>query len=192
MKKHYLILGILGVFLLISGFFYKKSVLDYDFSKAKRLYEEKDQEARFEFEAVEIFVPNKEFKKLEKKAVKIIRTENENERIRLILDQIRENSDFEVKYISDGNKEEVEEYFDSSIRLLNAFIEGEDIYLNFNPKLKTSIVSKEQELFILYSIVNSLTNSPKYKRVKILINNEGVNNLKYYNVSGFLEQDLNI
>ncbi len=192
MKKHYLILGMLGVFLLVSGFFYKKNVLDYDFSKAKKIYERENQEERFEFEVVEIFVPNKEFKKLEKKAVKIVRVENENERIKLIFNQIRENSNFKVKYISNGSKEKVEEYFDSGIRLINIFIEGEDLYLNFNPRLKTSIVNKEQELFILYSIVNSLTSSPKYKRVKLLINNEGVNNLKYYNISGFLEQDLNI
>lgn len=192
MKKHYVILGVLGVFILISGFFYKKNIIDYDFTRAKKIYEQENEEARYEFEAVEIFVPNKEFKKLEKKAVKIIRTENENERIRLIFEKIREHSNMEVKYISGGNKEEVEDYFDTSIRLINIFIEGEDLYLNFNPKLKTSIVNKEQELFLIYSLVNSFTNSPKYKRVKILINNEGLNNLNYYNVSGFLEQDLNI
>jgi hypothetical protein len=141
---------------------------------------------------VTIFVPNKEFKKLEQKAVKIKKTENRNEKIRFVFEEIKKNSKYKIEY-QDENGEKIEkDYFDYSIRIMNAYFDNKDMYLNFNYKFQSTIINKEQELMLIYSIVNTYTAFDDIDRVKILVNNEEVGNLKYYNISGFLEKDLNI
>lgn len=192
MKKNLIVLIILSIFLLVSGISYKKFVLDHDFSKAKIIYEEKNQLETHEYEMVTIFVPNKEFKKLEQKAVKIKKTENRNEKIRFVFEEIKKNSKYKIEY-QDENGEKIEkDYFDYSIRIMNAYFDNKDMYLNFNYKFQSTIINKEQELMLIYSIVNTYTAFDDIDRVKILVNNEEVGNLKYYNISGFLEKDLNI
>lgn len=192
MKKHIIILAILSLSFVFSLICYKTFVYDYDFSKAKIIYEEEKKVAIFDYEFFNVFVPNKNFKNLEEKTVRIKKVENKAEKIRLIFQEIKKELDF--KFYADNDKQKKKElnYFDSEIYIENIYLDGNDLYLNFNEAFKNNIKSQEQELLIIYSIVNTYTNFDEIKRVKILIENKVVENLKYYNISDFFERDLNI
>lgn len=192
MKKHIIILAILSLSFVFSLICYKTFVYDYDFSKAKIIYEEEKKVAIFDYEFFNVFVPNKNFKNLEEKTVRIKKVENKAEKIRLIFQEIKKELDF--KFYADNDKEKKKElnYFDSEIYIENIYLDGNDLYLNFDEAFKNNIKNQEQELLIIYSIVNTYTNFDEIKRVKILIENKVVENLKYYNISDFFERDLNI
>jgi uncharacterized membrane protein YgaE (UPF0421/DUF939 family) len=180
------------IFFSITGIFYKILVVDHDFEKARVIYEEEEKKEIYEYERIIIYVPDKELKKLEQKAVKIKKTDNMSDKIRMTFEEIQKNSDFEIVYKDDESQEQRVAYFDYGIRIINVYYEGKDLYLNFNHRLKSGIKTREQELMIIYSLVNSYTSFEEFDRVKILVNNQNIDMLKYYNIFGFFEKDLNI
>lgn len=192
MKKHIILLITLTSIFIISFVFYKIIIHDYDFSKAKIVYKEEKKAEIFDYEFVNIFVPNKEFKKLEQKAVKIKRVDNKSEKIQLIFEELKRELNFKFYYYDDSQKKIEADYFDYGIRVQNSYFDGNDLYINLNNAFITNIKTKEQELMLIYSIVNTYTDFGDIKRIKILINNQVLENLKYYKISVFFERDLNI
>lgn len=180
------------IFFSVTGIFYKVLVADHDFDKARVIYEEEEKKEIYEYERITIYVPDKELKKLEQKAVKIKKTDNMSDKIRMTFEEIQKNSDFKIMYSDEENQDQQADYFDYGIRIINVYYEGKDLYLNFNHRLKSGIKTREQELMIIYSLVNSYTSFGEFDRVKILINNQNIDVLKYYNIFGFFEKDLNI
>ena len=192
MKKYVVLWFISFIFFSITGIFYKVLVRDNDFDKARIIYEEEEKKEIYEYERIIIYVPDKELKKLEQKAVKIKKTDNMGDKIRMTFEEIQKNSDFKIMYNDEENKDQQADYFDYGIRIINVYYEGKDLYLNFNHRLKSGIKTREQELMVIYSLVNSYTSFEEFDRVKILINNQNIDMLKYYNIFGFFEKDLNI
>lgn len=198
MKKHIVSLVLIGIFVFVAGIKYKKYVVDYDYSKTKSVYTPKEKEKIFEYETMEIFIPVANMGKLERKKVKILKTNDRNKKIRLIYDKIVEKSKEIDDIINDSSKSATEDseikdnlYF-NKIKLLDVFLQNERVYLNFDSKLVNSIVSEKQELLIIYSLVNSVTAVDGVNKVKILINNKNVKVLKFYNISDFFERDTSI
>lgn len=192
MKKYVVLWFISFIFFSITGIFYKVLVADHDFEKARIIYEEEEKKEIYEYERITIYVPDKELKKLDQKAVKIKKTDIMSDKIRMTFEEIQKNSDFKIMYSDEENQDQQADYFDYGIRIINVYYEGKDLYLNFNHRLKSGIKTREQELMIIYSLVNSYTSLEEFDRVKILINNQNIDMLKYYNIFGFFEKDLNI
>lgn len=198
MRKHIVILVLIGIFVLVAGLEYKKYVVDYDYTKTKSVYTPEEKEKNFEYETIEIFIPNIKLNKLEKMRVKILKVESKNDKIRLVYNKIveksRENDDDlneNTKHLEEASQE-ADELFFNKIKLLDVFSKDKKVYLNFDSKLRNSIVSEKQELLIIYSLVNSITSVRGVDKVKLLINNKSVKTLKFYNVSDFFERDTSI
>lgn len=192
MKKYIIVWILSSVFFVVSGIFYKVLVAGHDFEKAKVIYEEEEKKEIYEYERITIYVPDKELKKLVKKAVKIKKTNNISDKIRMTFEEIRKNSDFKIRYTDQEGESVQVDYLDYGIRILNVYSEGSSLYLNFNHRLKSGIKTKDQELMIIYSLVNSYTSFSQFDKVKILVNNKNEEMLEYYSILGFFEKDLNI
>lgn len=77
-----------------------------------------------------------------------------------------------------------EKYIKSSdITLYNIYFNDKTIYLDFSADIKELDDNTQKSLLTIYSIVNSLTETGKFNRVKIMVNGEdGTKNLsKFYN-----------
>ena len=76
-----------------------------------------------------------------------------------------------------------EKYIKSEeITLYNVYFNDKTIYLDFSSQIKELDDNTQKSLMTIYSIVNSLTETGKFNRVKIMVNGEdGTKNLgKFY------------
>ena len=124
-----------------------------------------------EKEKVTVYIPNSKLTTLKKMEVEIDLAQSTKDRaIKLtekLISILREE-----KYIKS-----------SDITLYNIYFNDKTIYLDFSSDIKELDDNTQKSLLTIYSIVNSLTETGKFNRVKIMINGEdGTKNLsKFYN-----------
>lgn len=124
-----------------------------------------------EKEKVIVYIPNSKLTTLKKMEVEIDLAQSTKDRaIKLtekLISILREE-----KYIKS-----------SDITLYNIYFNDKTIYLDFSSDIKELDDNTQKSLLTIYSIVNSLTETGKFNRVKIMINGEdGTKNLsKFYN-----------
>ncbi|TDT70504.1 sporulation and spore germination protein [Hypnocyclicus thermotrophus] len=181
MKKYVVLNILIGILLLISIYFHKKYVLDYDFTKTKKIYSKEDKIKKIEYESVDIYIPDITFSKLIPIRTKIEKTQNITKKIRII-----------YREIVDSTQNLPQTFLDKNIVLKNIFIEKEILYLNFNKKIVENIKNEKQELLIIYSLVNTFTSIEGIEKVKFLIENEEKEKLRFYNITNYFEKDLTI
>jgi hypothetical protein len=181
LKKYIWINVVIGVLLIISIVFHKKYVLDYDFTKTKKIYSKEDKIEKIEYESIDIYIPDINFNKLIPLRTKIEKTENTSKKIRIIYNEIVDNT-----------QDLPQAFINKNVILKNIFIKKGVLYLNFNKKLVENIKNEKQELLVIYSLVNSFTGVEGIEKVKILIENEEQEKLKFYNITNYFEKDLTI
>lgn len=124
-----------------------------------------------EKEKVTVYIPNSKLTTLKKMEAEIDLAQSTKDRaIKLtekLISILREE-----KYIKS-----------SDITLYNIYFNDKTIYLDFSSNIKELDDNTQKSLLTIYSIVNSLTETGKFNRVKIMINGEdGTKNLsKFYN-----------
>lgn len=124
-----------------------------------------------EKEKVTVYIPNSKLTTLKKMEAEIDLAQSTKDRaIKLtekLISILREE-----KYIKS-----------SDITLYNIYFNDKTIYLDFSSDIKELDDNTQKSLLTIYSIVNSLTETGKFNRVKIMINGEdGTKNLsKFYN-----------
>lgn len=124
-----------------------------------------------EKEKVTVYIPNSKLTTLKKMEAEIDLAQSTKDRaIKLtekLISILREE-----KYIKS-----------SDITLYNIYFNDKTIYLDFSSDIKELDDNTQKSLLTIYSIVNSLTETGKFNRVKIVINGEdGTKNLsKFYN-----------
>ena len=117
-----------------------------------------------------------------------ISDENFHSEVDSIFLNIKSHSNYLIK----GKNDQYYPFIDSSITILNSYVVGDKLYLNLSPNITKHIHSKKQELYFLYSLINTYTNIPGIKKVKFLIDGEEVDRLKWYSLKTFYTQNLKI
>ncbi|MGM0508738.1 MAG: GerMN domain-containing protein [Fusobacteriota bacterium] len=127
-----------------------------------------------ESEIVNIYVPDKRKKNLKKQEIEISDYEDLNQKVKLIFNKLIEKNNL----------------IRNNTRVINVFIDDEKLYLNVNDVLKEGINNSTEELLVIYSIVNTITDLNGITQVKILIENKEVETLGgYINLSDFFKKD---
>ena len=123
-----------------------------------------------EKEKVTIYVPNSKLTTLEKREAEIDLAQSTKDRAIKLTEKIIEVLR-EEKYIKSED-----------ITLYNVYFNDKTIYLDFSSQIKELDDNTQKSLMTIYSIVNSLTETGKFDRIKIMINGEdGTKNLgKFY------------
>ena len=79
-----------------------------------------------------------------------------------------------VEFVFECIKENSKGFLGENVKLLNVYFEREKLYLNFNDKIRHKMKSSEEELTIIYSIVNSMVELDGIKEVKFLVEDREV------------------
>jgi len=186
-KKNLIILGSSITFLLISSIFFYKYVTMENEIPIKKITNSKNIQSVTSTKIVTIYTPNDSLNRLISSDIEITNEDFASE-IRSIFDHILEKSNYQIK----DEEDNYYPFMDSNISLLNSYHVGNKLYLNLSSNVTDTIKTKEQELLIVYSLVNTYTSLDEVKRVKILINDVEVNKLKWYNLRNFYTQNLDI
>lgn len=184
------ILGILGILTAVSGAFYYNLVLKEN--PPKVIYQEKEQAREIVREALTIYVPTESGESLESKQVEIVVGDTPEERVKMIFDALKENLAYKITYTDEEGKVVEVPFLNDEVQLMDVYIDGRDIYLNMNYHFRENMKTISQEIFVIYSIVNTLTEDGKYRRVKFLVNDKEVEQLNFYKLSEFYERNLEI
>lgn len=119
-------------------------------------------------EMVKVYIPDDKYKYLKGINIEIPYYKNKGDKIKAILKKVLP---FEVK-------------------VLNIYILGNDIYINLNNKFKDAVNDGNKELYIVYSIVDTVTQFDKTDKVKILLENEEIKSITgYLNYNKFFKRD---
>ena len=81
---------------------------------------------------------------------------------------------------------------ESKIKVLGMYMNGSDLYLDLSQEFLEMSKTPEEELYLIYSIVNSITSVKSIKRVKIIINGQEIDKGKYSVLSKFYERNTNL
>ncbi len=184
------ILGILGMLTLVSGTFYYTQVVRK--SPPKVIYQEEEQVKEIVREALTIYVPTESGESLGEKQVEIVVGDTPEERVKNIFAALKENLSYNISYTDDEGKVVEIPFLNDAVQLMDVYIDGRDIYLNMNYHFRDNMKTISQEIFIIYSIVNTLTEDGRYRRVKFLVNDKEVEQLNFYKLSEFYERNLEI
>ncbi len=193
MDKKNIALGILGVVLLATGTLYYLLVGRSGKNPPKVIFEKIYPEKKVNNEKFTLYLPDDNLEKLVRKEIEIASETNNNKtNINRVFDIIKSEMNYRFSYKNESGATEEAYFLDEGVKLLNIYEDGSDLYLNFNYKFKDSMKTSEQELLVIYSIVNTIIESSKYKRVKILVNNKEIEKLNFYRLSKFYEKNLEI
>ncbi|MCS5421491.1 MULTISPECIES: GerMN domain-containing protein [Psychrilyobacter] len=186
-KKSLIILGSSITFLLISSIFFYKYVTMGDEIPIKKITNHKNIQAIIDIKIVKIYTPNDSLDRLVPSDIEIVKEDFASE-VKSIFNGIHEQSNYQIRD-ENGN---YYPFMDSDITLLNSYLVGDKLYLNLSSNITKSIQTKEQELLIIYSLVNTYTSLEGINRVKILIDDVEVNRLKWYSLKTFYTKNLDI
>ena len=186
-KKSLIILGGSITFLLISSIFFYKYVTMRDQIPIKKITNHKNTQAVANIKIVKIYTPNDSLDSLVSSDIEIVKEDFSSE-VKSIFNAIHEHSNYQIKD-ENGN---YYPFMDSDITLLNSYLVGDKLYLNLSSDIAENIQNKEQELLIIYSLVNTYTSLEGINRVKILIDDIEVKKLKWYNLRTFYTKNLDI
>jgi hypothetical protein len=192
LNKKNIALGFLGAVLLTTGIAYYLVVGRYDKIPPKVILEKSHVEKERKKEKFTLYVPDENLENLQLKEIEIELENYTDNEIDIIFDLLKSEMDYEFIYKSESGEKVEAPFLSEGVKLLNTYRDGEDIYLNFNYKFKENMKTSGQELLIVYSIVNTITESSGYKRVKILVNNKEIDKLNFYRLSKFYEKNLEI
>ncbi len=184
------ILGLLGILTAVSGTFYYNLVLKEN--PPKVIYQEEEQAREIVREALTIYVPTESGESLESKQVEIVVGDTQEERVKMIFDALKENLAYKISYTDEEGKVVEVPFLSEEVQLMDVYIDGRDIYLNMNYHFRENMKTISQEIFVIYSIVNTLTEDGRYRRVKFLVNDKEVEQLNFYKLSEFYERNLEI
>jgi hypothetical protein len=186
-KKSLIILGSSIIFLVISGIFFYKYVAMEDKIPINKITNHKNIQTITDIEIVKIYTPNDSLNNLISSDIEVVKEDFASE-IHSIFNIIKEKSNYQVR----GADNNYYLFMDPDITLLNSYLVGDKLYLNLSSNIIPSIQTKEQELLIIYSLVNSYTGLKKINRVKILIDDVEVDKLKWYSLKTFYTKNLDI
>lgn len=186
-KKNLIILGSSITFLLISSIFFYKYVTMGDKIPIKKITNNKNIQAITNIKIVKIYTPSDSLDRLISSDVEITK-ENFASEINSIFNIIKEQSNYQIRD-EEGN---YYPFMDSDITLLNSYLVGDKLYLNLSSNITKSIRTKEQELLIIYSLVNTYTSLKGIHRVKLLIDDVEIKRLKWYSLKTFYTKNLDI
>lgn len=175
------------LFVLITGIYYNKLNRQYKDTQSKILRESQKQKSKInveEFEEVVIYFPNVKFDDFEKSKEKILKEEDLKEKLNIILELIKEKTKNNINNSENKNLK----FMDDNLQVENAYLDKEDLYVDFNMDFRKDFVDKNYEAYFVYSLVNSFTELPKIKRVKFIILGEEVKVLKFFIINGFFEK----
>ncbi|WP_319369978.1 GerMN domain-containing protein [uncultured Ilyobacter sp.] len=192
MNKKNIALGFLGALLLTTGTAYYLLVERYDKIQPKVIFEKDGPEKKLKKEKFILYIPDDNLEKLKLQEREAEVAGSSDNLINLIFELLKSEIDYKFRYRGESGDELEAPFLDEGVKLLNTFIDGQDVYLNFNYNFKENMKTPQQELLIVYSIVNSITQSAEYKRVKILVNNKEIDRLNFYRLSKFYEKNLEI
>ncbi|BDU50080.1 GerMN domain-containing protein [Haliovirga abyssi] len=157
----FLVLDIIMFFLYYKYYIKTPEIIKYNAKTVSNIEKNKK-------ETMKIYIPDDKYKYLKGIDVEIPYYKDKEKKIKAILEKILP---FEVK-------------------VLNIYIEKENLYINLNSKFKEIVNDSEKELYIVYSIVNTVTQVENIKKVKILIDNEEIKTVTgYLNYNKFFKQD---
>jgi hypothetical protein len=186
-KKNLIVLGGSIVFLLISSIFFYKYVTMGDEIPIKKIINHKNMQAITNIKIVKIYTPNDSLDRLVSSDIEIVKEDFASE-VKSIFNAICEQSNYQIK----DEDRKYYPFMDSDITLLNSYLVGDKLYLNLSSNITKSIQTKEQELLIIYSLVNTYTSLEGINRVKILIDDVEVKKLKWYSLRTFYTKNLDI
>lgn len=186
-KKNLIILGSSIIFLIVSSIFFYKYVTMGDQIPINKITNHKNMQTITNIKIVKVYTPNDSLDSLISSDIEIIKEDFTSE-IHSIFNAIQKQSNYQVRD-ENGN---YYPFMDSNITLLNSYLIGDKLYLNLSSNIIPSIQTKDQELLIIYSLVNSFTNLKGINKVKILINDIEVKKLKWYSLKTFYTKNLDI
>jgi hypothetical protein len=175
------------IFLGASFFLYNEYVINANKIPVKKISYHKDIKTTIYTKKAHIYYPNDTLTKFISAEVEISK-ENFHLEANSIFLNIKSHSNYLIK----GKNNKYYQFMDPSIVLLNSYLVGDKLYLNLSHNVREHIHSKKQELYILYSLVNTYTSIPGVKKVKILIDGAEVDRLKWYSLKTFYTKNLNI
>ena len=184
------VLGILGLLTAVSGVLYYTLVVKEN--PPKVIYQEEEQAKEIVREALTIYVPSESGESLSEKQVEIVVGDTPEERVKNIFTALKESLSYNISYTDDEGKVVETPFLDDAVQLMDVYIDGRDIYLNMNYHFRDNMKTISQEIFVIYSIVNTLTEDGRYRRVKFLVNDKEVEQLNFYKLSEFYERNLEI
>lgn len=191
-KLRIAVLSILGLITIISGFYYYNLVVKYKNISPRVIYQEEKREKEIIKENVTLYIPSETNETLVKKQLEIVVGDSEEERIKNIFSTLKSELKYNLKYTDEAGTVVETPFLMDEVQLLDVYFDGSDIYLNMNYHFRDNMKIISQEIFIIYSIVNTLTEDSRYKRVKFLINDREVEQLNFYKLSNFYERNLEI
>ena len=184
------VLVILGVLTVVSGIYYYSLIVKE--GSPKVIYQGEEQVKEIVRESLTIYVPTESGESLGEKQVEIIIGDTPEARVKNIFEALKENLNYTISFTDDDGKVVETKFLDDAVQLMDVYIDGRDIYLNLNYHFRDNMKTISQEIFVIYSIVNTLTEDERYRRVKFLINDKEVEQLNFYKLSDFYERNLEI
>ncbi len=174
-------------FMIIGFIFFNKYVLSAGKIPIKKIYQEEIISIEPDVKTVTIYYTNDKLEKLTPLEVEII-TEKFHIEIQEIFSKIKEVHNFAVK---DESGEYIP-FISEDTTLLDSFIVGNKLYLNISSHILNKAYTKRQEILLLYSIVNTYTSIEGINFVKILVNNQEIEKVKWYNLKNFYSKNTDI
>lgn len=186
-------LGILGVVLLGTGIAYYNLVVVSGKNPPKVIFEKAKGEEKAEMKEMTLYIPDEKLEKLEAIDIEVEADDHGEIGTGQIFELLKSHMDYKFQYKSEGS-DKVEEapFLEEGVKLLNTYRDGLDIYLNFNYRFKENMKTPDQELLIIYSLVNTIVEAGVCDRVKILVNNQEIEKLNFYKLSKFYEKNFEI
>jgi len=184
------VLIILGLLTVVTGISYYALVVREDVPKV--IYRREEKVREIVKENITIYLPDENGEGLITKQVEVVVGDKPEDRVINILEAIKENLSYVITYTDEGGKLVEIPFLKSEVQPLDIYVDGSDLYLNMNYHFRDNMKVISQEIYIIYSIVNTLTEDGRYKRVKFLINNKEVEQLNFYKLSDFYERNLEI
>ena len=186
-KKNLIILSISIIFLLTNSVFFYKYVTKGNEIPIKKITNHKNIQIILKTKVVKIYTPNDSLDRLISSDIEINKTDFPSE-ISSIFNFIKEGSNYQIqdkngKYYS---------FMDPNIILLNSYLVGDKLYLNLSSNIAQTIKTKEQELLIIYSLVNTYTAIDGINRIKIIIDDAEEKKLKWYSLRTFYTKNLDM
>lgn len=169
MKKIYIVfLAVLWILATACGWLYFSYAKDREI---KIIEKNIDIEQELQLERVSIYLPAKNMKTLVKEGTEIAVPQSTKDRIEKTAVKI-------VQLLAERGFIQSKE-----IVLFNVYFDNKTIYLDFSTQIKELDDNSQKSLMNIYSIVNSVTETGGFNRVKIMVNGkDGSNNLgKFYN-----------
>jgi hypothetical protein len=193
LDKKKIFLGILGVILLVMGTAYYIFVMTPSKNPPVVIFEKSQSEQKVEKGKITLYVPDEKLEKLNTIDIEVETDTNGEMGIDQIFELLKSQMDYKFQYKSESS-EKIEEapFLEEGVKLLNTYRDGMDIYLNFNYRFKENMRTPNQELLIIYSLVNTIIEAGKCERVKILVNNQEIEKLNFYKLSKFYEKNFEI